>query len=236
MERIAGKNGTYLNLYPGSGYDPTVFERPTLTVDICIFRLFEQKLQILMIRRAHDPFAGKLAFPGGFVDIKDGESSDDAAVRELEEETGIARGTVKVRQFKTYASAARDPRWYTTDIVYYCLLHESQWRKIAIQAGDDAAEAYWVDVDEALLGELAFDHSQILSELREHLRDPWNYFHLRSLGANSEGQFHFRDMVQAYSALTGKHVHISNMVKFFRARFNFEPAGPRGRGYVFTDA
>lgn len=233
MERLSGKNGTYLNLYPGSGYDPTHFERPTLTVDICIFRVVgpEARLQILMIRRAHDPFAGKLAFPGGFVDIADRESSDDAAVRELEEETGIVRGSVAVRQFRTYASAARDPRWYTTDIVYYCLLHESQWSKLNIQAGDDAAEAHWVDVADALREELAFDHNTILTDLRNHIKEnQWDFFHLRSLGADETGHFVFRDMVRAYQAMSGKHINHSNMVKLFRSRFEF---GPHSSGYGY---
>ena len=236
MERINGKHGTYLNLYPESNYDPTAFERPTLTVDICIFRVFgdDPKLQVLMIRRARDPFAGKLAFPGGFVDICNHESSDDAAVRELEEETGIARGSVAVRQFKTYASAERDPRWYTTDIVYYCLLHESQWSKLTIQAGDDAAEAHWVDVDEAINSDLAFDHNKILSDLRAHFRESlWDFFHLRSLGATQEGTFVFRDMVRAYRALSGKYIQHSNMVKLFRSRFPFKPL-TGGQGYQLT--
>lgn len=235
MERLNGKNGTFLNLYPDSGYDPTAYERPTLTADICILRVVgetdETRLQILMIRRARDPFAGHLAFPGGFVDIANGESADDAAVRELEEETGIARGSVAVRQFKTYASKDRDPRWYTTDIVYYCLLHESQWSALTIQAGDDAAEAHWVDVEEALRSDLAFDHRTILTDLRNHIKDnPWDFFHLRSLGATSTGHFIFRDMVRAYKAISGKYINHSNMVKLFRSRFEF---GPHASGYGY---
>lgn len=230
-DRLSGKHGTYLNLYPESRYDPTEFERPTLTADIIIFRLDPQtrardRLQVLLIQRKFDPYAGFYAFPGGYVNIKDGESADHAAMRELEEETSIPMGTVALHQFKTYASYSRDPRWYTADIAYYCLLHHTQADSLPIKASDDAATAQWVNVSDALAGEMAFDHHQILSELYSHLqKHAWDADILCGLAVDPVAStFTFRDCHGAYEALRGP-INLSNFTKMFKTRFAYAPTG-----------
>ena len=98
---------------------------------------------------------GTWALPGGFVEID--EDLHAGALRELEEETGLK--SIALAQFKTYGTPGRDPRGRTISVVYYGLLtNESQ----KIEAGDDAAEASWFELNE--LPELAFDHEEILKD------------------------------------------------------------------------
>jgi len=231
-ERISGKHGSYLDLYPDSGYDPTVFERPTLTADIVIFRLDPStrnldRLQVLLIERKFAPYAGCFAFPGGFVNIQDKESVDHAALRELEEETSIPMGTVPLHQFKTYASYDRDPRWYTADVSYFCLLHHDQADSLPIKANDDAATAQWVTVSTALAGTLAFDHHTILSEMLAHLqKHAWDEDILRGLAVSpKDNTFTMRDVHGAYEALRGP-IDLSNFGRMFKHRF----------AYAFSDS
>lgn len=224
-DRKQGRNGTYLDLYPESDYDPTVHERPTLTVDLCIFRIHEAKLQLLLITRARDPFAGSFAFPGGYVEVEKGESSDEAAVRELAEETGIAKLRGNPRQFKTYANYARDPRWYTTDIAYYYMMDKDESALVKIQAGDDAASVQWIDVNKALKLKLAFDHNLILGELLEHLRFRiWDRGVLFQLAGRRmpRGKFVFTipDAYAAYKAIrSDSKIDQSNFGKALRSRY-----------------
>lgn len=228
-ERKTGVHGTYLDLYPGSGYDPTVFERPTLTVDIAIFRIHESRLQLLMIERGQDPFKGLPAFPGGYVDIRNLEDSRDAAHRELEEETGIPQGTVVLKQFQTYANGARDPRWYTTDIVYYCLLSPEQAASIVTAEGasDDAAKNFWVDAWETVSSsdgkfskQLAFDHNRILSELLNYLSErAWDRDVLFALGRNVHQPFTLVDMYDVYTAISQTTINYANFCKSFRNHY-----------------
>ncbi len=164
-DRKQGVNGSYQNLYPNSNYDPTVFERPTFSVDVCAFRMFKNRLQVLLINRGREPFKGLLAFPGGFVDIENLESPDDAAKRELQEETGIKNLEGQLKQFKTYASGTRDPRWYMVSIAYYYIMTEAE-ELIEFTAGDDASNVQWYDLDD-VKGKLAFDHEQILNDLTQ---------------------------------------------------------------------
>lgn len=137
------------------------YPRPMVTVDVVIFTLRENDLQVLLIRRRNPPFAGMWAIPGGFVDID--ESLEAAAARELEEETGV-RG-VYLEQFHTFGDPGRDPRGRTITVAYLALVR-ADW--VQPRAGDDAAEARWWSV--RALPPLAFDHDRILACALEHLR------------------------------------------------------------------
>lgn len=165
-----GKNGTYLDLYPKSDYDPTIYERPVLTVDIAVFRYYPGpgrvlKTQILLIKRGQAPFRNRWAFPGGYVNIRDLESIDEAVLRELHEETGVTNLQCKLEQFRTYASAERDPRWYTVDTVYQYHMPIAEAESIKPRAGDDATKVKWFNVTDAVKLKLAFDHNVILEDL-----------------------------------------------------------------------
>lgn len=139
------------------------YPRPALTVDLAVFRRVEDRWQILLIQRKHDPFAGRWALPGGFVD--ENEPLDQAARRELLEETGLS--DVPLRQFGAFGDPGRDPRGWTVTVAYLAVLAR---QTTAFKAGDDAARAAWFDVGH--LPPLAFDHDRIVagavSLLEEH--------------------------------------------------------------------
>lgn len=128
------------------------YPRPALSVDIVLLHRAADEIEVLLIKRAREPFEGAWAFPGGFVD-KD-ESLEDAAARELAEETGLTG--IQLEQIGAFGDPGRDPRGHTVSVVFAGLLEE---RAIVI-AGDDASEAMWHSALEP--PKLAFDHSKIL--------------------------------------------------------------------------
>lgn len=147
-------------------YDATKFERPSVTVDVVIFSLVDNDLQVLLVKRKYPPFAGIWAIPGGFVRME--ESLEDAAVRELAEETGVT--DVYIEQLYTFGAPHRDPRTRVITVAYFALVpHDA----IQHRPGDDAAETAWFSMFD--LPELAFDHAQILSYALQRLRYKLEY-------------------------------------------------------------
>lgn len=114
---------------------------------------------VLLVKRASEPFAGRLALPGGFVDS--GELLVDAASRELAEETGVLCRSL--RFCGLYDDPARDPRGRVVSVGFVGLLDE----QVEVVGGSDAASAQWVDLRE--VGLLAFDHNQILADALRRL-------------------------------------------------------------------
>lgn len=147
-------------------YDPSVFDRPSVTVDVVIFALVAEDLQVLLIKRKHAPFAGMWAIPGGFVHID--ESLEDAAARELAEETGVTN--VYMEQLYTFGRPNRDPRTRVITVAYFALV---PYDAIHHSPGDDAAETGWFSVFD--LPELAFDHQEILNYALTRLRYKLEY-------------------------------------------------------------
>ena len=126
------------------GYDPRQFELPSNTTDIIVVRCkeelknWDQELEVLLIKRGNHPGIGFWATPGGFVEMR--ENMDEGAARELEEETGI-QGLPLV-QMATWGDYDRDPRWRVITTSYLALVEGD----IAVQAGDDAADALWFKI------------------------------------------------------------------------------------------
>jgi 8-oxo-dGTP diphosphatase len=145
-----------------SQYDASIFERPSVTVDIVLFTIRDRKLNVLLVRRGQWPFEGCLALPGGFV--RPTETLDDAARRELEEETGV--DGIFLEQMRAFGDPGRDPRTWVITVSYTALLPSD---KHILRAGTDAADAMWQDVD-AVPTQLAFDHSMILNYALVELR------------------------------------------------------------------
>jgi 8-oxo-dGTP diphosphatase len=139
------------------------YPRPALTVDCVVFGLDldEDDLEILLVRRGLEPFLGKWALPGGFVRVE--ETLEDAALRELEEETGLRK--VYLEQLYTFGTLDRDPRERVVTVAYYALVKLSDHK---VKAATDAADAAWFSIHD--LPELAFDHQQILDVAQERLR------------------------------------------------------------------
>lgn len=134
------------------------YPRPAVTVDIIVTRTLKDSTQILLIERKNEPFKNQWALPGGFVDID--EEIEDAAYRELTEETSIS--DIKLNQYRTFGKPGRDPRGRTISIIYFGILTNEKQK---IEAGDDAKNLKWFSIDE--LPELAFDHDQIIKSFLE---------------------------------------------------------------------
>ncbi|MDX9883371.1 MAG: NUDIX hydrolase [Prolixibacteraceae bacterium] len=132
------------------------YPRPALTVDAVVLFKKQDEWQILLIERRKDPFKGKWALPGGFVNMD--ERLEEACIRELEEETGLK--VQEMTQFRIFDIIDRDPRGHTVSVVYYTLLEKMQ----EIKAGDDAGKADWFSLSE--LPGLSFDHADIIEQFR----------------------------------------------------------------------
>lgn len=170
-----------------AAYRPSNFPRPSVTVDLVIFTVVDRDLQVLLVRRGEPPFKGRWALPGGFVrvteDPKDqGEDLDAAALRELEEETGLSpnvAGAIHLDQVRTFGTPGRDPRMRVISVAYSALVRPTLVPLIL--AGGDASHAAWSSVAELLVPTdgplpddgpdgLAFDHGAILRAAVERLR------------------------------------------------------------------
>lgn len=141
------------------------YARPALAVDCVVFGL-DEDLRVLLIERDIDPFQGRWALPGGFVRLD--ETIDEAARRELVEETGVSR--VYLEQLYTFGDLGRDPRERVVSVAYYALCKLSDHR---VKAATDARDAAWFSV--AKLPPLAFDHSGILRMALARLQGKVSY-------------------------------------------------------------
>jgi len=137
-----------------------------VTVDIVIFTVRGGALQVLLVKRGVPPFEGQHALPGGFV--RDDESIEEAAKRELYEETGVR--DVFLEQLYTFGDPERDPRGRVVTVSYYALIASDQ---LSLVAGADAAEAHWFSISD--LPSLAFDHRLIVGYALERLRNKLEY-------------------------------------------------------------
>jgi 8-oxo-dGTP diphosphatase len=138
------------------------YPRPSVTVDLIIFTIAEDDLKVLLIRRGQEPFKGRWALPGGFVEIE--ESLEDAAARELKEEVGVTN--VYLEQLYTFGDPKRDPRGRVISVSYFALIDAERQR---IVAASDAADAQWHSVFDP--PRLAFDHGKILDYAVWRLRN-----------------------------------------------------------------
>ncbi|MDO8516903.1 MAG: NUDIX domain-containing protein [Nanoarchaeota archaeon] len=142
------------------------FEKPSVTVDIVIFTVFEKELKVLLVKRNIEPFKGMWAIPGGFVRMN--ESLEDAAKRELSEETGVK--DVYLEQLYTFGDIKRDPRGRVITVSYYALVKPEG---IKLSASTDVSEAKWFSISK--IPKLAFDHKKILEYALKRLKWKFEY-------------------------------------------------------------
>ena len=143
------------------------YPRPALTVDCIIFGLdASEQLKVLLIERLQDPFAGHWALPGGFVEMD--EDLETAALRELEEETGLTG--VFIEQLYPFGNPERDPRGRVISVAYYALVNLGAY---TLKAASDAKQLQWYPVKD--LPQLAFDHALILQTALNRLRAKVRY-------------------------------------------------------------
>lgn len=198
-----------------------------VSVDIVLLTLREGELQALAIRRGEPPYQGRWALPGGFVQIE--EDLETAARRELDEETAVSGGAVRLEQLATYGAPGRDPRHRTVSVAWLGVLAEPS----DPTAGSDAEDAAWRSADWLLAsGRLAFDHRQILADGVERARAKLEYTNLAT--AFVEDEFTVAALRDVYEVVWGHPLDPGNFHrKVTRTQGFVEPTGRRqstGRG------
>ncbi len=184
------------------------YPRPAVTVNLAIFTLTDDGLRVLLIRRKHDPFAGRWALPGGFLEID--EPVEVGARRELKEETGLdAKGPIHF--LGAYGNPGRDPRGRTISLAHAALIRDIPQ---GVAGGDDASDAAWRLARDGS-APLAFDHDAILADA---LRWIGNDVRAGRLGldllAEEFGEFEVRRMYRAlFGTTTGSGPWLKRMVK-----------------------
>lgn len=174
------------------------YPHTAVTTDCVIFGFDGSELQVLLIERGIEPFKGKWAFPGGFLNMD--ETAQEGALRELKEETGLENAYIE--QFNTYSDPGRDPRERVITIAHYALVRIQE-----VKGGDDAAKAQWFPIDE--VPQLAFDHDKILRDAMRKLRER---IHFEPIGFELlPEKFTMRDLQILYESILG--------VKFDRRNF-----------------
>lgn len=129
------------------------YPHPAVTTDCVIFGFDGVGLNVLLIERGIEPYKGKWAFPGGFLNMT--ETAEQGALRELREETNVT--DVFVEQLQAFTDVERDPRERVITIAFYALVRPSDYE---VLGGDDAKQARWFPIDD--VPPLAFDHDRIL--------------------------------------------------------------------------
>ena len=165
-----------------------------LAVDLAILTVRDGLLQALVIERAHDPYRGQLALPGGF--LRAGEDLRQAAERELAEETGLDGSAFHLEQLATYGTPGRDPRGRVVTLAWLAIAPDLP---IPV-AGSDAAAARWAPG--RLYGTLAFDHDTILAAAVERARSRLEYTTLAA--AFCGPAFTIGDLRTVYEAVWGE--------------------------------
>lgn len=137
------------------------YQRPTVTVDAIVFQTPNLKdIEVLLIKRRNDPFRGKWALPGGFLEMD--ESPLNSALRELQEETGVEN--LPLKPVFACGEVGRDPRARCITLVFGCLVRTLLRKPVG---GDDASDAKFFSLFD--LPEMAFDHRRVLKQARESL-------------------------------------------------------------------
>jgi len=179
-----------------AGYDPRAFEPFAVTVDLAVFTVRDTRLKVLLVERGEDPYQGYWALPGGFVRPR--ESAEDAARRELAEETGLGPDTARglhLEQLRTYSAPDRDPRMRVVSVACAALVPDLPEPR----GGGDAASARWWDT--GAVGPLAFDHDRILADAYDRIGAKLEYTCLAT--AFCPPEFTLGELQQVYETVWG---------------------------------
>jgi len=197
-------------------YRPKDYPRPSVAVDLVIFTIIDAQLRVLLVKRQEHPFKGDWALPGGFVRVGEGkdqgEDLDEAARRELKEETGLEPDRVHIEQLYTFGKSGRDPRMRVISVASFALVRPDL--APFVKAGGDVSHADWVAVDQLKKVDLAFDHRDIIDLALARVRGKLEYsgiaFDLVPL------TFTIPELRHVYSIVLDKEMDPGN----FRRKFN----------------
>ena len=196
-----------------------------MTVDLVILTMRGSRLQVLLVERGVEPYAGLLALPGGFLNNAS-EGLEAAAGRELSEEAGLDASALHLEQFGVYGAPDRDPRGRVVSVGYLAITP----RLPDPVAGSDAADACWTPAEQVLRGEvpLAFDHQQIAADGVERARTKLEYSTLAT--AFCEQTFTLAELQQVYEAVWDVRLDPRNFYRKVRSSSGFVvPSGPMRR-------
>jgi 8-oxo-dGTP diphosphatase len=204
---------------------PPSFPLPYTTVDVVIFTMLNNALQVLLVKRAqgdHEPHPGRWALPGGFVNVDQDADLLACARRKLKEKTGVV--SPYLEQLGSWGGARRDPRGWSATHVYFALVAGEH---LALAKGANAADVGWFAVDDSLLRRrLAFDHSEILHTAVDRLRNKVEYTSLPAFLLAEP--FTLPALQRAYEVVLGRPVDKSGFrTRMLAAKF-LEEAGPVG--------
>ena len=198
-------------------YRPQDFARPSVAVDLVIFTIIDAQLRVLVVKRQEHPFKGAWALPGGFLRVgesgkEQGEDLEAAALRELQEETGLEPDRVHVEQLYTFGKSGRDPRMRVISVAWFALVRPDL--APFVKAGGDASHADWIPLEQLKKVELAFDHRDIVALGLARVRGKLEYsgiaFDLVPL------TFTIPELRHVYSIVLDKEMDPGN----FRRKFN----------------
>ncbi len=227
-----------------ASYDPRSFDPVAVTVDVVTLTIRDGELDVLLVQRGVPPFEGQWALPGGFVRPQPGgvqEDLDEAALRELAEETGQRPGRIHLEQLASYGAPGRDPRLRVISVAYLVFAPELPGPR----AGSDARAAAWVPISSLGLAEgggqrpgatrkLAFDHARILADGLERARSKLEYTPLATAFVADE--FTVSELRVVYETVWGERLHAGNFHRKVLSVPGFvestgettETGGPRG--------
>ncbi|MFI0483037.1 NUDIX hydrolase [Actinomadura sp. 9N215] len=192
----------------------------TVTVDLVIFTVRDGDHQVLLIDRGIQPYRGYPALPGGYIDK--GETLEEAALRELHEETDLDTCSLYLEQLRAYSDPQRDPRGRVITVAFLAL---GPNMPIPV-GGTDAAAAYWAPVSDALTRQLAFDHQAILRDGLERARSQLE--HTTVAAAFCTEPFTISELRHIYEAVWGFKLDPSNFRrKVTRTEGFLEPTDQR---------
>jgi 8-oxo-dGTP diphosphatase len=219
-----------------AGYDPSSYPNVAVTVDVVLLTVRAGRLAVLLVERRGHPFRGHWALPGGFVEPD--EELDDAARRELREETGVLVASTQdavtlghLEQLRTYGTPDRDPRMRIVSVAYVGFTASGE-----LVAGSDAADArFWAVDDLAIAGigsedgvPLAFDHARVIADGVERARAKIEYTTLAT--AFLDEPFTLGELRRVYEAVWGEPLHEGNFRRKVSSTPGFvEPTGETAR-------
>ena len=204
-------------------YDPRAFDPVAVTVDLVVQTIRDAGLYVLLVKRGEPPFLGSWALPGGFV--RPDEDLEEAAARELEEETGLSAVALHLEQLGTYGSPDRDPRMRVVTVAYWAICPSLPTPR----GGGDARAAEMVLVSRIESGaiELAFDHDRILRDALERTRAKLEY---TALGAQfCPPEFTISELRRVYETVWGTRLDPGNFQRSLRDSGAFRQSAQRRR-------